>query len=427
MPDSIQPDLERRIDLYMRGELSPSEARELAQQALDRPDLFEELNAVALAKAAFEDGEWQTTKIDRLPHYVSGQLSPMEERELAREALSDDQLFNALAVHGTVEKGLKDTAFRDAVLRKPRSKVRIFAIAGSIAAAVALVTFYLERPASKQDGKATIATATRARLKPTVDSSASAGQPILLASQLRPTTSDTTIFRGADPGSRPPQQQGSILSIDENLPTVNLGSLDGLAKGNELRVFREGQPIGRIVVTTIFRDRARGRIATGETVRAGDQVRTDGSVYLSAVMQQVDALTARGDSKKAIDVAQKALTQLGTNRQLLERIAALEYQTGALDAALQHYEAAAPQEIQSLNSLASLYLLLRGDYQRAEGLLSGKSDGESLNNLGVAAELRGDTQRAAQYYGEALRALDGSALESRKSVQENLTRAKGLK
>jgi tetratricopeptide (TPR) repeat protein len=144
-------------------------------------------------------------------------------------------------------------------------------------------------------------------------------------------------------------------------------------------------------------------------------------------MQQVDALTARGDSKKAIDVAQKALTQLGTNRQLLERIAALEYQTGALDAALQHYEAAAPQEIESLNSLASLYLLVRGDYQRAEGLLSGKSDGESLNNLGVAAELRGDTQSAAQYYGEALRALDGSAVESRKSVQENLTRAKGLK
>jgi len=76
--------------------------------------------------------------------------------------------------------------------------------------------------------------------------------------------------------------------------------------------------------------------------------------------------------------------------------------------------------------LAVLYLL-RGDYQRAEALLSGKSDGESLNNLGAAAELRGDSQKAAQYYGEALRALDGSAVEPRKSVQENLTRAKGLK
>jgi Flp pilus assembly protein TadD len=143
-------------------------------------------------------------------------------------------------------------------------------------------------------------------------------------------------------------------------------------------------------------------------------------------LQRVDALTARGDRKKAIDVAQKALTQLGTNRQLLERIAALEYQTGALDAALQHYEAAAPQEAAALNSLASLYLL-RGDYQRAEALLSGKSDGESLNNLGAAAELHGDSQKAAQYYGEALRALDGSAAESRKSIQANLTRVQGLK
>jgi len=426
MPDSIQPDLDRRIDLYVRGELSPSEARELAQEALRRPDLFEELNAAALAKAAVESGAWQTTKIDRLPHYVSGQLSPMEERALAREALSDDQLFDALAAHGAVEKALDNPVFRDAISktgRPARSKVRVFAIAGSIAAAIALFTFYIkwDRPAGPSS-RPTIAQLT---LKPTLDPSASAGQPILLASQLRPTTSSTPIFRGVEPESRPPQQQGAILSIEEKLATVNLGSLDGLAKGNELSVFRGGQPIGRIVVSTIFRDRARGGIA-GETIRVGDQVRAGDSVYLSAVLQQVDALTARAELKKAIDVAEKALAQLGTNSELLERIAALEYQTGALDAALRHYQAAAPQQAAALNSLAVLYLL-RGDYQRAEALLSGKSDGESLNNLGAAAELRGDSQKAAQYYGEALRALDGSAVESRKSVQENLTRAKGLK
>ncbi len=305
-----------------------------------------------------------------------------------------------------------------------RSKVRTFAIAGSIAAAVALFTFYLkwDRP----PGLSNRPTIAQPALKPTLDPSANAGQPILLARQLRPASGDAPIFRGSDSESRPPQQQGSILSIEEKLPTANLGSIDGLAKGNELRVFRDGQPIGRVVVTTIFRDRARGRIVAGDTIRVGDQVRADDSVYLSAVLQQVDALTARGDLKKAIDVAQKALTQLGTNRQLLQRIAALEYQTGALDAALQHYEAAAPQETEALNSLAVLYLL-RGDYQRAETLLAGKSDGESLNNLGAAAELHGDSQKAAQYYGEALRALDGAAVESRKSVQANLTRVQGLK
>ncbi len=427
MPDSIQPDLDRRIDLYVRGELSPVEARELAQLALRRPDLFEELNATALAKAAVESGAWQTTKIDRLPHYVSGQLSPTEERALAREALSDDQLFDALAAHGAVEKALDNAVFRDAISKTTqpaRSKARVFAIAGSIAAAVALFTFYLKW--DKTPGLPNRATIARPMLKPTLDPSANAGQPILLASQLHPTTSGAPIFRGSETESRPPQQQGSILSIEEKLPTVNLGSLDGLAKGSELGVFRGGQPMGRIVVTTIFRDRARGRIVAGESIHVGDQVRTDGPVYLSAVMQQLDALAARGELKKAIDVAQKALTQLGTNRQLLKRIAALEYQTGALDAALQHYEAAAPLEAQALNSLASIYLL-RGDYQRADNLLSGKSDGESLNNLGAAAELRGDSQKAAQYYGEALRALDGSAAQSRKSVQANLTRVQGLK
>jgi tetratricopeptide (TPR) repeat protein len=422
MPESMQPDLEHRIDLYARGELSPVEARELAQAALDRPVLFEELNDVALASAALE----REGKYEILERYVAGQLSPAEERGLAREALQDEHLFETLAAHGTVEKGLEGTAFRDAVLWKSRSKVRIFAIVGSIAAAVAFFTVYLKAPAPRPNSTAITATVTHQSLKPTLDPSANTGQPILVASQLRPTPGDPIFFRGSDPESRPPQQGGSILSIEEKLPTVDMGSIDGLFKGCELRVFHDGQPIGRISVTTVFRDRARGRIIEGATIREGDQVRADQSVYLSAVLEQVDALTARGHSKKAIDVAQKALDQLGANRKLLERIAVLEYQAGALDAARQHYEAAAPQEIEPLNSLASLYLL-RGDYQRAEALLAGRFDGASLNNLGVAAELRGDFKKAAWYYAEALRVFGGSAGEVGKSVQANLTRVQGLK
>jgi len=41
-----------RSDRYMREELSPAEARELAQAALDSPELFDELTGAALAKAA---------------------------------------------------------------------------------------------------------------------------------------------------------------------------------------------------------------------------------------------------------------------------------------------------------------------------------------------------------------------------------------
>src|SRR5260370_19816141 len=217
----------------------------------------------------------------------------MEERALAREALSDDQLFDALAAHGAVEKALDNPVFRDAISktgRPVRSKANIFAIAGSIAAAIALFTFYIkwDRPPGLSN-RPTIAQPT---LKPTLDPSASAGQPILLARQLRPASGDAPIFRASASQRRAPQQQGSILSIEEKLPTINLGSLDGLAKGSELGVFRGGQPIGRIVVTTIFRDRARARIVAGESIHVGDQVRTDGPVYLSAVMQQLDALPA---------------------------------------------------------------------------------------------------------------------------------------
>jgi len=427
MPNSMGPDLEQRIDLYVRGELSPVEARELAQEALRRPDLFEELNAAALAKAAIES----ESNAGILERYLSGQLSPLEERELARKALHDEHLFEALATHGAVEKGLEAAAFRDAVLRKPRSKIRIFAIVGSIAAA-AFLTVYLKSPAPISNSTATKATVTHRSLKPTLDPSANTGQPILFASNLRHPDgmSGDPDFRGPEPESRPPQQRGSILAIEERLPTVNLGSLDGLTKGTELNVFRDGRPVGRMVLTTIFRDRARGRMVAGETIRVGDQVRANDSVYLSAVLDRMDALEARGGGKKAIEVGQKALDQLGANGKLLERMALLEYQNGALDAALQHYEAAAPQETLALNTLAVLYLL-RGDYARAEPPLhraiSGNVNAESLNNLGVAAELRGDSKGAALYYGAAFRLLPEGAVYSRKLVQANLTRVTSLK
>ncbi len=416
----MQPELERKIDLYARGQLSPADARALAQEALSRPDLFEELNAVALAKAASEIND------DVLEHYVSGRLSPLEERNLAQEALNNEQLFDALATHGAVEKGLEDPGFRAAVLKRPRSMVRIFAIVGTIAAAVSFFTIYLRPPAPGPSNTTTTSTLTHVSLKPTLDPSANGAQPILLASQLQPGSAGTPIFRGPEPESRPPLQRGAILSIEDKLPTVNLGSLDGLAKGTELQVFRDGQTVGRVVVTTVFRDRARGKIVAGQTIRVDDQVRTNDSVYLAAVLQQVDALTARGNLKKALDVAQKALAGAGKNAKLLARIAGLEYQTGAVDAAVEHYEAAAAEDPEALNSLAALYLL-RGDCERAEGpLTQDKADVESLNNLGVAAELRGDSRKAAQYYNDALRA-PGATKESQRSVQANLARVQGVK
>jgi tetratricopeptide (TPR) repeat protein len=203
---------------------------------------------------------------------------------------------------------------------------------------------------------------------------------------------------------------------------VNLGSLDGLAKGVDLPVVRDRQ-IGRMVITTVFRDRARGKIVSGEAIGANDSVRVPSSAHLNAILQQVDALAASDDLKAARDLAQKALTggKPGETRQLLERLAALDYRAGAADAARERYEVAvnnfdqAPaagsaERATALNSLGSL-LLMRGDLPRAEETLQralAKADAdpslttEILNNLGAAAEARGDLTKAREYYGRAL-------------------------
>ena len=54
-----------RIDRYVRGELSPQEARTLAQSCLDSPDLFDELTDAALAKAALNPRTVRTANVLR--------------------------------------------------------------------------------------------------------------------------------------------------------------------------------------------------------------------------------------------------------------------------------------------------------------------------------------------------------------------------
>src|SRR5579871_6310379 len=48
---------EDRLDRFARGELSPAEARELAQKSLDNPALFDELTATSLARGGVSQGK----------------------------------------------------------------------------------------------------------------------------------------------------------------------------------------------------------------------------------------------------------------------------------------------------------------------------------------------------------------------------------
>jgi hypothetical protein len=417
MSDSTKPHLEDQIDRFVRNELTPAEARELAQKSLDEPGLFEDLTFSALANAALADPS------------VAEQLK-------------------------APDAGAK-------VVRFPR-KARVSVSAVAAAAAVVVVSLYSlrssflreNRPASRhQSGE----TAPFRRLTPALVFSAKPGQPVLLASGLQPqrARSDVApVFRSPEPNSRPPRPAGSIVSIEDGLATMDLGSLDGLAKGTELRVFRDErftQPIGRLIVTTVFREHARGRIAVGQEIPVNSPVRAPAAVYLGALWQQVDALSDRGDSDAARAVAEKAVesTQTanirpGDARKAFERLAGLEYQAGSLPAAEKYYQSAVDtlnaeplastqEQSVALNNLALLHLL-RGDYDGAATPLnqavskSPKTDsmyGRCLNNLGVLAELRGDRRKAEALYADALRVFAGIpdfSPQERSAVDTNLAR-----
>jgi hypothetical protein len=420
MTDSMEPRREDRIDRYSRGELSTSEARELAQQSLDDPELFEDLTCSALAKAA---------------------VSARPAADRLEQARPGEKIFQF------------------------PGKVRFIVAGAAATAAILLVSLYFLRFSSLRQNRSPLSqnksheTAPVSNPRPALASLAQPGQPVLLASDLEsgPARREgTPVFRGAEPGGRDPRPVGSIVSIEGDVADVDLGSLDGLAKGTELRVFRGERfthPIGRWIVTTVFRERARGRILAGQEIQVNSRVQAPAPVYLGALWQQVDALSSRGDSAAARAIAEKAAVWAqttdvprGQRRTAFERLAQLEYQAGELQAAEQHYQAvvdslnAEPQpsvqeQSVAFNNLAVLRLL-RGNYDGAEAPLSEalskslKTDStsvRSLNNLGVLAELRGNPRKAETLYADALRAfagIRGPSSQERVAVETNLARVR---
>lgn len=320
--------LEDRMDHYARGDLSPAEARELAQASLDAPELFADLTDSALAKAALYSG----------------------------------------------------TLPKDKIVRFPR---KAWFVIGGVAAAVLLISLAVVRPWRASQPQ---------------------GQPILLASGLQFT--QTPVFRSTtETDSRLPQTAGLIVLIEGGLATVDLGSLDGLAKGSKLQVFRDDrspEAIGHLQVTTVFRDRARGQILDGR-VRAKDRVRVDDASHLDALLEQVAAFYNRGDGDAAYRMAEQASPWVQTANLPPARQAVWWNQLGVLR-------------------------IRRGDYQRAEESLNravaaspkpSVAYAQAVNNLGVLAELRGDRRTAESRYADAVQLSAGRAAEA------NLARLRG--
>jgi len=435
---------------------------------LDQPELFDDLTFQAVASAALSDPAAKD-RLDRSSQHadealkqLAGQLSSPAARELAQEALENPELFDAIAAHGAMEQALQDPAARAAISAAGAKPARVAAFPrarwiaiGSIAAALVLVAAYLAKTrfssqniASNRPPSQDHAAPARG-LTPGLDS-ASQG-PVLLAQDLkaRPATGGA-VFRSSTGDSRAPRLNGSVVATDNLQVIVDLGSVDGLAKDTPLDVFHgDGkEPIARLTVTTVFRERARAGIVRGQGIREHDRVSAGPAVYLGAVIEQVDALAQSGDLARAREAARSAMNWAESSaapavrRRIVGRLAALDYQAGDIAAAESHYRSAvasfnvppeAPywERAKILNELAVIYLL-RGDTTQAEELLRqareqsrpGVVQGDILNNLGVLAELRGDSKKAQTFYQDALREFrrDSAVDPDSRTVETNLAR-----
>jgi hypothetical protein len=278
---------------------------------------------------------------EKLDRFARGELSPMEARELARKALDDPELFEELTYSSVARMDLAD--------RKRQRWPWTVALLAAAAAVVLVLSPYAIRQ-------------FRPSRAPLV---AVSGPPIFLAAR----GDSATVFRGAEPDSRGPRATGSVTSVADGSVSIDLGSLDGLWKGAEVDVLRDGQAIGRIKLATIFRDRARTEAAPGVTVRLHDSVRVPRAASLRAALDQIAAFSARGDADGARRVAEQAAAG------------------GRLDLAATDYE--------------------------------------DWNNLGAIAELGGDRLKAQSLYEHALHA--NPPAPARATIESNLARVQAVK
>ena len=277
-----------------------------------------------------------------LDRFARGEVSPTESRELAQKALGDDDLFDELTATAIARHGLVTRK------RKIITRPRIAILAAAAAVILAVVLYPLER-----------------NTRPVKPDVAILAPPILLA---RNADSNPAAYRGADTESRESRATGSIESIANGIATIDLGSVDGLAKDAEVDVVRDAQVIGQIKVSAIFRDHSRGEIVNGSSIRAKDQIRIQPLARLRANLDQIEAAIARGESEKAMSIVRQA---------------------------------------------------------SVEGFEADLSNAEDLNDAGVIAELHGDKVKAIEFYQRASQTT--ASEQDRQAIEKNLRRMRGGK
>src|SRR5262249_5035484 len=122
--------------------------------------------------------------------------------------------------------------------------------------------------------------------------------PILLTAYAGDAASPPTTFRADDTARRLPKAEAPVTSENAGIVEIDLGSLDGVKQGMVLATTRLEAPaddVRHVTITTVVRDRSRGRVADG-AVRLGDIVHVAPDVHLTALLNQLAASRSTGNT-----------------------------------------------------------------------------------------------------------------------------------
>ena len=383
---------------------------------------------------------------ERVDRYIDDDLSAVEQRELAQSALDDPALFDTLTAAALLKQTARGEKEPAAIRRRPTRRVALF-IGGAMAAAAVLALMVVYRsstttvPDSQTARRATTATPTVSR---------TSLQPIILTARLAESDgASTPEFRSVERGGRLPKISGLVTSSADDEIEVDLGALDGLAKGSIVSIVggdTSAKTIGTISITTVFRERSRGQIASGSQPRVGDRVNVSPDVHVTALSEHVAARAASGDTPSARAIAVQAAAIVdsfglvsGAGRLALYQAAVLDLAYGSADNAVRHLRLAAAQfdaapaatgdERARILSALGAALIAQDNAVEAERTLrlaqpiaTGRVAVHVANNLAALAIRRGDRAAAEALYRSALAQAGGDpALEAdRRAVQNNL-------
>ncbi|HMF97096.1 MAG TPA: hypothetical protein VKE96_22515 [Vicinamibacterales bacterium] len=393
---------------------------------------------------------------DRLDRYLAGELAPHEQRELAQASLDDPSLFDTLTAAALARAASREPdriPSAETPARRPWMRARLAVLVGGALAAAAVVAIAIAGRPSRRTEVLPSQPSPAARSSAATESAPARAQaaPVFLTARNEDRTDrSSTAFRTAtgSGGGRLPKEVGVVASVDGNEVEVDLGSLDGIRKGSTVQLFHASgtQPVATLLVTTAFREHARGETTSG-AVLAGDRAVVAGADSVTALMQQAAARTATGDLAGARQLAGLAVTRAESNdvsadvkRRALYQLGALDRAAGALDEATSHLRraadaldqppAAASRERADVLDELSAILIGRQDYAEAERVLHGAPRSAGVvgvriaNNRAALAAMRGDRATAESLYRSALDlAGTSSALEAeRRVIRSNLDR-----